>query len=217
MLLYLLAGQQPDFWHDPLTLSVLGIVGTILGAIIGAAVAYLIFRRQITKKLVSYQIVSNAPIATLNQTLQNTVTIQINGQPVNNARQVVLTLRNQGNTAVRKDDYDKPLKFVFVGSKVVGSDILDTVPPELKNSINNSTFIQMGTDSAEIEEILLNPKDSITFTILLDGDYSHLDIGGRIVNGQIIQFVESVFSRESVTDLLYEAIKVTIASRFYFR
>src|SRR5260370_4658252 len=30
----------------------------------------------------------------------------------------------------------------------------------------------------------------------------------RITDGKIIEYVESVFSRESVTDLLYEAIKV---------
>jgi hypothetical protein len=214
VLLYLLAGQQPDFWHDPLTLTILGIVGTILGAIIGAGIAYLIFRRQTTKKLISYQVVSNAPIATLNQTLQNTVTIQINGKPVNNARQAVLTLRNQGNVAVKPGDYDTALRFAFNGSKVVGSDIFNADPPELKNSINHNTFIQIGTDSAEIEKILLNPKESITFTILLDGDYKELDVSGRITDGKIIEYVESVFSRESVTELLSEAIKVAIASRF---
>ena len=87
-------------------------------------------------------------------------------------------------------------------------------PPELKNSINHNTFIQIGTDSAEIEKILLNPKESITFTILLDGDYKELDVSGRITDGKIIEYVESVFSRESVTELLSEAIKVAIASRF---
>ena len=189
MLLYLLVDQPLDFWHDPLTLTILGVIGTILGAIIGAAVAYLIFRRQTTKKIISYQVVSNAPITTLNKTLQNTVTIQINGKPVNNARQVVLTLRNQGNVAVKPNDYDKPLKFAFTGSKVVGTDILDTVPPELKNSIDHSTYVQIGADSAELEKILLNPKDSITLTILLEGDYNQLDVAGRIIDGRILEYL----------------------------
>lgn len=208
MLLYLLADQpQTDFWHDPLTLTILGVVGTILGAIIGAAVAYLIFRRQTTKKLITYQIVSNAPIATLNKSLQNTVTIQINGQPVNNARQVVLTLRNQGNVAVNGADYDKPMKFIFTGSKVVGSDILGTVPPELKNSINHSTFVQVGTDSVELEKILLNPKDGIALTILLEGDYDQLDVSGRIINGQIIKYVEGGFRTDTIVELMYDSLK----------
>lgn len=205
MLLYLLADQpQTDFWHDPLTLTILGVVGTIVGAIIGAAIAYLIFRRQTTKKLITYQIVSNAPIATLNKSLQNTVTIQINGVSVPNARQVVLMLRNQGNVAVKPNDYNTPLKFVFNGSKVVGSDILDTDPPELKNSINHNSFVQFGADSAELENILLNAKESITLTILLEGDYNQLDVAGRIVDGKILEYVESAFSTESLARLVFE-------------
>lgn len=206
MLLYLLADQPPDFWHDPLTLDILGVVGTIVEAIIGAVVAYFIFRRQITKKIISYQIVSNAPIATLNKSLQNTVTIQINGVSVPNARQVVLMLRNQGNVAVKPIDYNTPLKFVFNGSKVVGSDILDTDPPELKNSINHNSFVQIGADLAELENILLNAKESISLTILLEGDYNRLDVAGRIVDGKILEYVESAFSTESLTRLFLNAI-----------
>lgn len=217
MLLYLLADQpQTDFWHDPLTLTILGVFGTIVGAIIGAVVAYLIFRRQTTKKLISYQIVSNAPIANLNKTFQNTVTIQINGQSVPNARQVVLTLRNQGNAAVKQGDYDKPMKFLFTGSKVVGSDILDTVPPELKNSINNNIFVQIGTDSIELEKILLNPNDSITVTILLDGNYNQLDVGGRIIDGRIIEYVSSAFSKEVLTEIAVYNLKQMLRGYFPF-
>lgn len=213
MLLDLLTGQPTtDIWHDPLTLSILGVIGTILGAIIGAVVAYLIFRRQTTKKLITYQIVSNAPIATLNISLQNTVTIQINGVSVLNARQVVLMLRNQGNVAVKPNDYNTPLKFVFNGSKVVGSDILDTDPPELKNSINHNSFVQIGADSAELENILLNAKESITLTILLEGDYNRLDVAGRIVDGKIQEYVESTFSTESLARLVFETALISARS-----
>jgi len=215
VLLDLLVGQPlTDFWHDPLTLTILGVVGTILGAIIGAAVTYLIFHRQATKRLISFQIVSNAPIATLNKSLQNTVTIQINGQPVNNARQVVLKLRNQGNVAVKPSDYDTPLRFIFDGSKVVGSDIFDTDPPELQNSINPNSFVQIGTGLAELEKILLNPKESITLTILLEGDYNRLDIAGRIIDGKI---VEKVGEDEYTKNLLFAYLRAVVVSRIVKR
>jgi hypothetical protein len=214
-LLYLLANQAPsDFWHDPLTLTFLGVITTLIAALIGAFVAYLIFRRQTVKKLISYQIVSNAPIAILNKATQNRVKIEIDGQPVNNARQVVLTLRNQGNAAVKSTDYDKPLQFVFDGSQIVGSDILETNPPELMNSITPSTLVKKGINGAELENILLNPQDSITFTILLEGDYNHLNVAGRIIDGKISEYVTSTFSRESLFEILYQSALVTLAARF---
>ncbi|MGI9058701.1 MAG: hypothetical protein ACR2H5_08980 [Ktedonobacteraceae bacterium] len=89
MLLDLLADQPPDFWHDPFTLT-----------IIGAGVAYLIFRKQTTKKLITYQVISNAPIANFNKTSQIPVEIKIKNKLVTNPRQIVLKLRNQGNVAI---------------------------------------------------------------------------------------------------------------------
>jgi hypothetical protein len=217
-LLYLLANQTTlDFWHDPLTLTILGVIATLLAALVGASVAYFIFRRQSIKKLISYQIVSNAPIATLNKALENRVKIEIDGHHVKNARQVVLTLRNQGNAAVKRDDYDEPMKFVFVGSKILGSDLLATVPPELKNSINFSTYVQLGTDSAELEKILLNPNDVIALTFLLEGDYDQLNVGGRIIDGKIVEYVESLISSntlvEGITITVYNKLKNYFMSR----
>lgn len=195
MLLNLLADQPPtDFWHDSLTLTILSILGVILAAIIGAVIAVYIFRKQTVKKLLSYQIVSNAPIANFNNTSKNTVEIKINDKVVTNPRQVVLKLRNQGNVAINTGDYANSLGFSFTGSKFIGSDVIETRPPELKNSITPpkmNDFIKSGTnstDSIELKNILLNANESITFTILLDGDYTQLDRSGRIVNGEIVKY-----------------------------
>jgi uncharacterized integral membrane protein len=214
LLVILNAPSTSDFWHDPLTLTILSIVGGLVCAFIGAGVAYAIFRKQTSKKLISYEIVSNAPIATMNKTLQNTVTLQINGKTVNNARQVVLALRNQGNVAVEAANYDTPIKFVFLGSNVVGSDILATDPPELKNSINVGTLIQAGPDSVELEKILLNPNEKVAFTVLLDGDYKSLDISGRIIDGRIIKYVESALSRDKLLETILDATIAVVARRF---
>jgi hypothetical protein len=200
---FLLASQPPtDACHDPLTLTILAIIATLLAGLIGVVVAYFIFRKQVIKKIFSYQIVSNAPIAVLNKALQNQVTILINGQTVTNARQVVFTIRNEGNTAVKRDDYDEPIKFTFVDSKIVGSDVIGTNPPELMKSIHNTTLVKDGDDGAKLEPMLLNAKDSITFTLLLEGDFNRLDVSGRIVDGSIIQRID----REIISPMLITTI-----------
>ncbi len=117
-ILNLLDNQPSDIWHDPFFLTVLGIAGTLVAGLIGAFVAYWIYSRQRSKKEISYQIISNAPIASVNKHLENRVTIQVDGKPVKNARQVVLKIENMGNVAVKRDDCDEPIKFVFDKSDI---------------------------------------------------------------------------------------------------
>ncbi|HJT59227.1 MAG TPA: hypothetical protein VJ761_22160 [Ktedonobacteraceae bacterium] len=215
MLLYLLAGQaSTSILDNPFFLALLGVIATLVVGFIGAGVAIWIYRKQRSKKIISYQLVSNAPIAIFNKTLQNQVTIQINGQPVHDARQVVLRVSNQGNSAIKPSDFYESITFVFVGSKIVGSDVLDANPPQLMKSIHPTTLVRVGADGVRLEKMLLNANDSITFTLLLEGDFDHLDVSGRIIDGEIIKYVANAFSRESVGELLYEAIKLAIALRF---
>jgi hypothetical protein len=193
--LFSLLANQPatDFWHDPVILTIFGVVATILAVLIGAGVTYLVFLKQRTRKELSYQVISVAPIASVNKALANRVTIQFDGKPVNDAIQVVLKIRNSGNVAIRRDDYDEPIKFVFAGSEIIGIDILSTEPPDLINSMDKNAFIKIGKDWAEIEKYLLNAKQAITFTVLLDGVFKELEVRGRIIDGQIVRYIEKEY------------------------
>ena len=109
-------------------------------------------------------------------------------------RQVVLKLRNSGNVAVKREDYDEPVGFTFEGSYVIGSDILNTEPEDLINSINKKTFVTLdelaglnGEPEAKLEKFLLNPKQAITLTFLLEGAYRKFEVSGRIVDGEIVK------------------------------
>src|SRR2546421_11868735 len=83
-------------------------------------------RKQRSKKEISYQIISDAPIASISKGFEKRVTIQLDGKPVKDVRQVVIKIRNSGNAAVKRDDYDKQLKFIFEGSEIIGGDVLST-------------------------------------------------------------------------------------------
>ena len=195
MLLYLLAGQPPtDFWHDPFVQFIINVVVALIVGIGTVLVAIWVFRQQRTHKKIAYQVISNAPIVNVNKGLENRVSVRLDDHPVKAARQVVLKVSNSGNVAVKRDDYDEPLKFVFTGSKVIGSNILSTEPENLIDSIDNRTFVNIGVDSAQLHEFLLNPKQSITLTVLLDGAYNQLDVRGRIVDGSIVEYVERELS-----------------------
>lgn len=209
MLLYLLATQPPpDFLHDPFGQFIINVTVAILVGIVTALVAIWVFRKQRSKKEISYQIISSAPIASVSKGLENRVTIQLDGHSVKDARQVVLKLRNSGNAAVKRADYEEPIRFIFEGSEIIGSAILSTEPENLTNSIDKNTFItlqrqplvvtQGGLDdillesAAQLEKFLLNPKQSVTLTFLMDRAYQMLEVRGRIVDGEITKYVERV-------------------------
>lgn len=66
MSLNLLLDTQPlDIWHDTVFQLIVVVIATLLSAFIGGAIAILVYRRQKSKKEITYQIVSDAPIATI--------------------------------------------------------------------------------------------------------------------------------------------------------
>lgn len=199
MLLDLLANQpQTDFWHDPVILTVVGSIATIFAGLIGAFVTYWVFRKQKTKKELSYQVISDAPIASVNKDFEHRVTIQFDGQPVKDVRQVVLKLRNSGNVAVKREDYDELMQFVFPGNELMNISIIATEPENLFHSLDRQLFrfAQISNqntkkdtrDTAVLAKFLLNPKQSITITFLLNATHSNLEVKGRIVDGEIVEY-----------------------------
>lgn len=214
MLLYLLTGQSPpDFFHDP------------FGQFIIAVVAIWVFRKQRNKKEISYQIISDAPIASVNEGLKNRVTIQFDGKPVKDARQIVLTIRNSGNVAVKRDDYEEPIRFTFEGSYIIGSDILNTEPGDLINSIDKRAFVtismqeQLNTPEASyviLEKFLLNKKQSITLTLLFDRAYRKLDVRGRIVDGEIVRGNNKQSSHSNLGNMISIVIFIIMSFSIYF-
>ncbi len=198
MLLFLLADQSStSILDDPFFLAILGAVITLLAGLIGAFVTYWVYRKQRSKRELSYQIVSDAPIASVNKDFEDRVKILLDGQQVAEARQIVIKLINTGNVAVRREDYDDQVEFLVEDCEVIGGEVINTEPSDLINLIDKKSFrtilsanpqTGMFISRAVFQKFLLNPKESITFTFLLDGVYKKLDVRGRIVDGKIVKY-----------------------------
>src|SRR5437867_813165 len=102
MLLSIFVTQPTDIWHDPLILTVFGIAATLLAGIIGAIVAYGIYRRQrnmkeFTRQILSdLSIISKQPIAeeSIGRQVENRLKIIFDGKPVEDLRLVSLKVWN---------------------------------------------------------------------------------------------------------------------------
>ncbi|HWS85201.1 MAG TPA: hypothetical protein VN207_13180 [Ktedonobacteraceae bacterium] len=199
----------PDFWHNPfgqfITTNAVTFFSTIIGAVIGGIIAIWIYQRQRSKKEISYQIVSDAPVLSIDQALASRVKIELDGKPVKEVTLVVFKVSNTGNTAVDDKDYKEPLTFTFATRKVISSEVVETEPKDLIDEPTRKKFILLpttGQDFIEFPKFLLNSKQSVTFSVLLDGAKDEISKKGRIIDGNIIQ----LNSEEKVFSLLAKAL-----------
>jgi hypothetical protein len=160
----------------------------ILAIIVSIIVAVWSIRKQRTKKEISYQVVSDAPVISIKKDVASRVEIKLDGNLVKEVTLAVIKVSNTGNTAIKKDDHDEPLQLIFKGRKVIGSEVVETKPEDLIDLATYKTFLPQSAqtqDYLEFPKFLLNPKQSISFSVLLDGAKDEVSKKGRIVDGKI--------------------------------
>lgn len=174
-----------DIFHDTVFQLLVNASVAIIAAFLTSFVSFWIYSRQRNKREISYRIVSNANIATIDKNLESRVEIKLDGNTIKNARLIVLDIWNSGNTAIKSDDYNEPIIFVFDGAKVIGNEVLFTEPADLINinTIKNSLISH--TESVEISSFLLNPKQRMRFSVLIDSEMNIIKVKGRLINGNI--------------------------------
>jgi hypothetical protein len=87
---------QSDFWHDTVFQLVVIAIVTIVSGAIGGVTTYWIYRKQRTKKEISYRIISNALVASVDADMIGRIEIRFDGKQVHGLRLLVLDLWNSG-------------------------------------------------------------------------------------------------------------------------
>ncbi len=171
-----------------------GWIGVIVAIFVGiatvvATVAITIWavRKQRSRKEISYQIISDASIASINKEVKDRVKILFDGIPIEDMNLLVLKLWNSGNAAIKPEDYVEPIKFEFDGRKVASADILNMEPSDLIDPKDIKSFFTLELDSVKLPKFLLNPNEAISLKILLTGPTDKVTGRTRIVEGRIIE------------------------------
>ncbi|GHO91005.1 hypothetical protein KSF_010530 [Reticulibacter mediterranei] len=202
IMLILLATQPPDFWHDPFNQFIINIiVAVVFSGVLTSVVAIWIFRRQQQKKEISYEIISDASVISVKKNVESRVEIRLDGNPVKEVTLAVIKVSNTGNTAVKKDDYDKPLQFLFMGRTVISSEVTETEPEDLIDQSDYKSFFLQPTptqDFIEFPKITLNRKHTVTFSVLLNGARNEISTKGMIIDGDIVQFKSIMKQRRNL-------------------
>jgi hypothetical protein len=214
MWLYILLGiflaPQPDkpWWQDA------GWIGVVVAALVG--VIYIILwlfdrRKQNKRKEVAYQIISDTPIANINEEMKDRVEIKFDGNPITDMNLVVLKIWNRGGLAVRSGDYEESIRFELGGRTYITGEVLSREPEEIIKQEELKNFLKAEADgSVSLPRFLLNPQDSLSIKMLVTGKGKIRGIA-RIADGKIMDAEVGKKSNRGKTLLLLAVISTMIA------
>lgn len=156
-------------------------IGAIL-TLSSIALALATFYSSRKVRRLSYDVLGQYPVATVNTRVTDMITVLYNGQPVDQVQLAAIRIINDGNDAILASDYLQPIT-VSIGD---GSNILDA-------SVNNwypdniAVDLRLEDNRSIVPPTLFNPGDYFSISILYAGARSSISIEARIVNALSIE------------------------------
>lgn len=189
---------------DILRDSVWQFIGAVLG-LIAVAATLLIYFLQKTRKELSYDIIFNTNLLSINAKIKDSMQVNWRGKEINGLNLLIVRLRNSGNTPIVATDYEGPVIFTFdKDDRVLEAEIESTQPPNIPASLETTA------SSVQLKPSLLNPKDYIEIKILLTS-YKNMVVQGRIINIETIKMGSSFPDWNDVPLATFFGISTAIA------
>ena len=187
-----------DYLRDPIW----QFVGALL-TLATIAAAVLIFRAQRNKKSLSYKVISDTRVLTVDEEIAGEVEIIYGGMPVRNVNLCLLKIVNDGNVPVASADYERPLSFRFGDTcQILSAKIVNQSPQNLQpQSRYDATRFYL-------EPLLLNKKDSLTVKLLIAQYDSIVEPDARIIG---VREVRKLKDRVLFRDINLEFFAIVIA------
>ncbi len=160
---------------------------------IGAFVAFMAILISVAVELIrlqhkdlSYRVISITPVLLIAKEMRGRLAVQLDEKSVQDLRRIVVQFMNLGNVPIRSRDYDAPVTFSF-GAEVqaIEVQVAETSPATLQASVK----AYLDGARVVVAPVLLNPEDSVTLDILVDG-YKGLEMEGRITGVKDIREVK---------------------------
>jgi len=193
----------------------------IVNAAIGLCtiiVTIIIFSKQFNRRSITYEVISDTPMLSLKEEVKARVQVLFDTKPVGDVYFVILKMWNSGNTPILPTEYIDPIRFDF-GEKaeVLDTDVLETVPRNIKDKVKAALKLEAGT--LILEPLLLNSRDSITLKFLYTRTKltREIKVDARIVGiNQILNF-DMIYSSHPIGKIIAIcSIAVFIMSVIYF-
>ncbi|TFH64830.1 MAG: hypothetical protein E4G91_04565 [Candidatus Zixiibacteriota bacterium] len=162
----------------------LQFIVTSIIAVLAIIVSVILAVRLRSRKQLSYEILSNQPLLTVNEEAKGRVKILYDNTDVLDASLVTFKVANTGNLPIAVSDFVEPLAVELgEGTGCLSAEIVDSDPKNLGASLHDLK------EAILITPFLMNAGDSITVKLLLTGQDVRVQVNGRIMGVRSIKEV----------------------------
>ncbi|MDY6932140.1 MAG: hypothetical protein SVJ22_09535 [Halobacteriota archaeon] len=190
-----------EFLRDP--------VWQFIGALFGFIAIFFAWRQRRNKSL-SYKIIANSPLFSVNDEISGRLRVLFDEKPVEDIYLIVVKIFNSGNISIKSSDYEYPVNFNFgKKTKLLSAEVIEKKPPEMQisTSIDGTRVLLTPT--------LMNENDSVTVKLLADQFNGQILVEGRIVGIKAIkESVEGKFS-DTVIPLIIGVLVGIVSAHFF--
>lgn len=174
----------------------------VIIAIVTIIVSIIIYFKQRNRKKLSYEILSNTALLTLEEETKNDIQLSYKGTVVEGVKFLLLRIFNSGNLPIVSADYDKPIRIEFgKETQVLTAEVIKKNPPNLQSMITIEDRV------VTLFPTLLNPEDSITIKMLVTKYEEGLQVNSRIIGVSRIELAKE----NSGATLAIVVISITLA------
>ncbi len=161
--------------------SIWQFVGALLGLMAIAVTIYIYFLQR-SKKRLSYEVLSESLIVSVDKEVKSDIQIMYKGKEIQDMGLVILKLINNGTTSISSNDYESPIFLSFgPNSEILNIEIVERKPKALMPVLKNNQV------NAELAPVLLNPKDSFIAKFIVLKPSNIVEIKGRILGVKDIE------------------------------
>jgi len=156
-------------------------VGATVLAAVAIAVTVYLYRKQRSRKELSFRL-SGSELVSIHSEARDSIEIRYRGLEIESAHLLEVELRNSGNVAIKREDFERPVALVLgEGVEVLTMNTPHVKPPELDPEITAGVVGFEGSMRVQLEPLLLNPGDEVTVQVLVSDFAGEPDLDYRIV------------------------------------
>jgi hypothetical protein len=171
---------------------------------LGIAVAILVYLSQRRKKSLSYQVVSETALLTVQEGLEDKIKILFGENPVRDVHLVVLRILNDGSIPIVAGDFAESVAFSFgKDATVLSAEVIDTVPKTLKPTVTSEA------GRVVFQPTLLNGGDVVSIKLLLAQYKKTIECSARIAGVRDVKRVNEGFRLSGIYPVIGLLVSVS--------